>query len=96
MPLISITRQRVRSWRFLPPFFVYALRSARETVAAEGNLTSVAHWTQASSDLRSWADAHRRIQQDGRPSKVDHPSPEQIAYRIATLTADERRERVYR
>ena len=40
MPFISITRLRVRSWRFLPSLFVYALRSAQEAAGAEGNLTA--------------------------------------------------------
>jgi hypothetical protein len=39
MPLISITRLRVRSWRFLPSFFVYTLRSAKQARRAGGNLT---------------------------------------------------------
>jgi hypothetical protein len=38
MPLISITRLRVRSWRFLSIFFVYALRSSRQAAASDGNL----------------------------------------------------------
>ena len=39
MPLISITRLRVRSWRFLPSFFMYTLRSAKQARSANGNLT---------------------------------------------------------
>jgi heme-degrading monooxygenase HmoA len=40
MPFVSITRLRVRSWRFLPMFVVLALRSARQSDAAEGNLAT--------------------------------------------------------
>jgi quinol monooxygenase YgiN len=40
MPLASITRLRVRSWRYLLLFFLQALRSARQAAAAEGNLTT--------------------------------------------------------
>ncbi len=38
MPVVSITRLRVRAWRFLPSFFVAALRSARQAARSEGNL----------------------------------------------------------
>ena len=38
MPLISITRLRVRSWIYLPAFFYQALRINRQAAAAEGNL----------------------------------------------------------
>jgi len=40
MPLVSITRLRVRSWRYLLLFFLQALRSARQAAAAEGNLAT--------------------------------------------------------
>lgn len=34
---VSITRLRVRGWRFVPGFLVLALRSARQAKAAPGN-----------------------------------------------------------
>jgi hypothetical protein len=120
MPVISVTRLRIRRWWFLPPFFLASYRSAQQAAAAEGNLhvallrdhnrtfwtatswtseaaikafmhaaphgpimrkllgwcdeASLVHWTQEAGDLPSWDEAHRRLQQDGRPSKVHQPS----------------------
>ena len=142
MPLISITRLRVRSWRFLPSFFVYAFRSAKEATAAQGNLAAkvlndrrntfwtatswsneqalksfiaagahavamrkllhwcdeaaVAHWTQDGPELPSWPEAHRRMQHEGRASKVYHPSAAQLAYQIPAPVTDGRRERTFK
>jgi len=129
MPLISITRLRVRSWRFLPPFLIYALRSASQARSAEGNLAvkllkdarntwwtatawdseasmrkfmlaqphgaamrkllnwcdeaALVHWTQPDATLPDWAEAHRRMQTDGRASKVNHPSPDHVTFKLA-------------
>lgn len=44
---------------------------------------STVHWTQESRELPSWAEAHKRMQADGRPSKVNHPTADHLAFRIA-------------
>jgi heme-degrading monooxygenase HmoA len=128
MPLVSITRLRVRSWRHLPGFFLRAFRSGNQAKSAPGNLAvtilrevkrtfwtltvwtseqdmkaymtagahgkamrrllewcdeaALAHWTQESAEPPSWEEAHRRLQQSGRPSKVNHPSEDQRAFRV--------------
>jgi heme-degrading monooxygenase HmoA len=38
MPFVSITRLRVRSWRYLPAFLVQSIRSARQAASTSGNL----------------------------------------------------------
>ena len=129
MPLISITRLRVRSWRYLPGFLFKAVGSARQAASSEGNLAvkllrdanntwwtstcwdaetsmrnfmvakphgaamrnllvwcdeaALVHWSQPETALPSWTEAHRRMQVEGRTSKVLHPSPDQLAFRIA-------------
>jgi hypothetical protein len=40
LPLVSITRLRVRKWHYLPGFFVAALRSARQAGRADGNVVT--------------------------------------------------------
>jgi Domain of unknown function (DUF3291) len=128
MPLVSITRLRVRSFRYLPAFLLGSLRSAREAKNASGNLAvsilsdanlafwtrtlwtdersmrafmfapahravmpkllqwcdeaAVTHWLQDSLEPPSWQDVHRRLQQEGRTSKVDHPSVGQLRFQI--------------
>ena len=123
MPFVSITRLRIRSWWYVPPFLAYALRSAWQAKTAPANLAvsllsdrgrifwtrtiwndeaamrsfilsgahrevmprllewcdeaSVVHWTQDSREPPSWAEALRRTHQDGRRSKVNHPSDAQ-------------------
>jgi len=39
MPLVSVTRLRVRLWRYLPAFFLHTFRVARQIRRQEGNLS---------------------------------------------------------
>lgn len=128
MPFVSITRLRLRSWRFVPGLIWYALLSRRQARSASGNLraltlreanntfwtctvwrdeaamrafmvsgahrramrvlpdwcdeASVAHWQQDSAEPPSWSDVHRRMQSEGRRSKVRYPSPAQERFEI--------------
>lgn len=41
------------------------------------------HWSQDSLELPDWQEAHRHLVQDGKLSKVYHPSPAQLAKQIA-------------
>jgi hypothetical protein len=51
---------------------------------------ALVHWTQASEELPTWEEAHKRIQQEGRRSKVNHPSAAHTAYSIAVPTVKTR------
>ena len=128
MPVVSITRLRVRSWRYVLPFIVYALRASRQAKNAKGNLAAsllrdahntywtrtvwttesamkafmlagphrkvmrrllewcdeaaLVHWQQETDQQPDWHDAHRRLQAEGRRSKVNHPSPAQENFQI--------------
>jgi hypothetical protein len=131
MPLIAITRLRVRSARFLVPFFFQAARSGMQARRARGNLSlavlrdarrtfwtrtmwsdeeamrsyvsanphgqimrslaewcdeaSVVHWLQAAPGAPSWPDSAERMQRDGRPTRVNHPTADHRAFRIAPI-----------
>jgi hypothetical protein len=120
MSFVSITRLRVRSWRYLLPFIYFSLRSSRQAKGAEGNLAvtllrdsnnvywtrtvwtteaamksfmlsgphrqvmprllewcdeaAMVHWEQQSGREPDWQEAHVRLRQQGRRSKVNHPS----------------------
>jgi hypothetical protein len=43
---------------------------------------SLAHWVQDAEDVPSWPEAYRRLVNEGRPSKVRHPSAAQTASQV--------------
>ncbi len=133
MPLVSITRLRLRAWRFAPGFLLDAVRSQNQARRAPGVLdvavqndarrtfwtrtvwtdeaamrdyvlsgphrrvmprlmdwcdeASVVHWTQDSVAPPSWDEAWRRMQEDGRASRVRHPSPDHVNFKITPMRA---------
>ena len=128
---MSITRLRVRSWRYMLPFLIRALQSGWQAKASTGNLAvsvlrqpqrtfwtrtvwtseeamksfmlsgphrlvmrrlldwcdeaAVVHWVQDSPEPPAWLEARRRLQAEGRASKVNHPSEDHRLFRIAAL-----------
>src|SRR4030081_3556281 len=128
MPLISVTRLRVRSFIFLAQFFWRTFNSMRHHERSSGflggrllvnaknvfwamtawedqaamnayrtggahrrampkllnwcNEAAVVHWTQESSEIPFWQEAHQRMAEEGKPSKVNHPTPDQASNRI--------------
>jgi hypothetical protein len=128
MPFVSITRLRVRSWRYLPGFLIQSVRAARQAKAAVGSLAvsvlrdadrafwtrtvwhdegamrsfmrsgvhrrimarlpdwcdeaALAHWVQDANEPPSWPEAYRRLRQEGRRSRLNHPSEAQRRFEI--------------
>ena len=128
MPFVSITRLRVRSWRYVPGFLIQSLRAALQAKRAPGSLAvsvlrdadrafwtrtvwkdeaamrtfmqsgvhrrvmsrlpewcneaALGHWVQDAAEPPSWAEAHRRLQAEGRRSRVSHPSEAQRRFEI--------------
>lgn len=120
MILVSITRLRVRAWRYMPAFAVHTMRTLAQIRRADGYLSgslladrkltfwtvtlwrepsdmkrymssgahlrampkllnwcdeaSVLHWQQDNAVAPDWLTADRRMRDEGRPSKVRHPS----------------------
>jgi hypothetical protein len=46
---------------------------------------ALTHWEQDSATPPAWPEARRRLQAEGRRSKVHHPSPQQDAFTIPPL-----------
>lgn len=130
MSTVSITRLRVRSWRFLPVFLLHTVLSAWQVRKARGvqsatllkddwrtywtrtiwtdeaamrrfmisgnhrramprlldtcDEASVGRWNQDDATPPTWDEVHRRMQHEGRPSKVNNPSAAQAAFQFPT------------
>jgi hypothetical protein len=57
---------------------------------------AVVHWTQESAALPIWLEAHRRLQEVGRLSKVNHPSAAHLAHEFAAPQVSSRGELAFR
>ncbi|MGN6748899.1 MAG: DUF3291 domain-containing protein [Xanthobacteraceae bacterium] len=57
-----------------------AHRAVMPKLVQWGDEAAVTHWLQDSLEPPSWPDVHRRLQQEGRTSKVDHPSAAQLRF----------------
>ena len=44
---------------------------------------SVVHWSQETAELPSWEESHRQMVMEGRSSKVNDPSSDQLAYQFS-------------
>jgi len=45
---------------------------------------ALVHWQQETDREPEWSEAHRRLQVEGRRSKVNHPSSDHESFRIPT------------
>ena len=43
---------------------------------------ALVHWVQEASEPPTWVEAHRRLQNEGRRSRVSHPSEAQRRFEI--------------
>jgi hypothetical protein len=83
------------NWQAFWTITVWADAKAMETYRSSGmhrkamprlmnwcDEASLAHWVQDAEDVPSWPEAYRRLVNEGRPSKVRHPSAAQTASRV--------------
>jgi len=128
MPLISVTRLRVRSFLYLPGFLWDTMQSVRQVQRSSGFLggrllvntnyvfwtmtawqdeaamnayrtggahrkampkllnwcdeAAVVHWTQDSPEIPEWEQVQQHMSEQGRLSKVNHPSTVQTSQQI--------------
>ena len=47
-----------------------------------GDEAALVHWVQDANEPPSWAETHRRLQQEGRCSTVSHPSEARRRFEI--------------
>ena len=59
-----------------------AHREASKWLADWCDEASGVHWTQDSAEPPTWEEAHKRMQQEGWPTKVDYPNAAQIAFQV--------------
>ena len=55
-------------------------RKAMRKLPAWCDEAAVVHWTQENAELPTWQEAYQRLKNEGRRSKVNHPSPRHQAY----------------
>jgi hypothetical protein len=69
--------QSMRAFMFAP-----AHRAVMPKLLQWCDEAAVTHWLQDSSEPPSWPEVHRRLREEGRTSKVDHPSTAQLRFEI--------------
>lgn len=142
MVFVSVTRLRLRSWRYALSFIWQVYRTSRQAELSAGFLggrvhrdaglvfwtitawesdaamtayrnsgahqrvmpkllnwcdeAAVAHWLQETTELPNWPIAHQRMLETGRLSKVNNPSPDQLAQKIMPPVVTDRFDRIMR
>jgi hypothetical protein len=65
-------------WRDEPAMWSFMLSGVHRRIMSRladwCDEAALAHWVQDANEPPSWAEAHRHLQQEGRRSRVSHPS----------------------